>query len=190
METVKPPTSAFKNVEILEIKSVARGDRVCVDTIAKLKNKEGMLVGSRSNFLFLIYNESRASKFTSARPFRVNAGAVHSYTLSADGTTKYLSELEAGSEIWVFTPQGWGKTTTVGRAKTETRPMLLITAKSGKEIGSVIVQDAETVNLVLAGGGRVKVTELKKGQRVIACVTRPIGRHFGNDVSGEFILEK
>ena len=31
------------------------------------------------------------SILSSARPFRVNAGPVHSYVLMADGSTKYLS---------------------------------------------------------------------------------------------------
>lgn len=33
------------------------------------------------------------------RPFRVNAGPVHSYALLADGSTKYLSELAAGDQV-------------------------------------------------------------------------------------------
>lgn len=33
------------------------------------------------------------------RPFRINAGPVHSYTLLADGSTKYLAELEAGDQV-------------------------------------------------------------------------------------------
>ena len=60
-----------------------------------------MLIGSRSNFLFLVHNESVGSSFTSPRPFRVNAGAVHCYTLGTDGTTKYLSEVETGTEVLV-----------------------------------------------------------------------------------------
>ena len=48
--------------------------------------------------MFLVHNESVGSSFTSPRPFRVNAGAVHCYTLSPDGNTKYLSELETGKK--------------------------------------------------------------------------------------------
>ncbi|CAM9935578.1 unnamed protein product, partial [Sphacelaria rigidula] len=33
------------------------------------------------------------------RPFRVNAGPVHSYALLADGSTKYLAELTAGDQV-------------------------------------------------------------------------------------------
>ena len=83
----------LKPAKILEIKEVGNGERVCVDTASILGRGEGMLIGSRSNFLFLVHNESVGSSFTSPRPFRVNAGAVHCYTLSPDGTTNYLSEL-------------------------------------------------------------------------------------------------
>ena len=65
-----------------------------------------MLIGNRANFLFLVHNESVGSSFTSPRPFRVNAGAVHCYTLSPDGTTKYLSELETGVEVLVLDIKG------------------------------------------------------------------------------------
>jgi len=52
-----------------------------------------MEIGSRANFLFVVHNDSVGSSFTSPRPFRVNAGAIHCYTLAPDCTTKYLSEL-------------------------------------------------------------------------------------------------
>ena len=80
----------MKAAKIIDIKEVGDGERVCVDTASMLHKGEGMLIGSRSNFLFLVHNESVGSSFTSPRPFRVNAGAVHCYTLSPDGTTNYL----------------------------------------------------------------------------------------------------
>lgn len=83
----------LQTAKIIDIKGVGDGERVCVDTASILHKGEGMLIGSRANFLFLVHNESVGSSFTSPRPFRVNAGAVHCYTLSPDGTTKYLSEL-------------------------------------------------------------------------------------------------
>ena len=89
----------MKPAKITEIKEVGDGERVCVDTASILHKGEGMLIGSRSNFLFLVHNESVGSSFTSPRPFRVNAGAVHCYTLSPDGTTNYLSEVETGAEV-------------------------------------------------------------------------------------------
>ena len=92
----------MKPAKIIEIKEVGDGERVCVDTASMLHKGEGMLIGSRSNFLFLVHNESVGSSFTSPRPFRVNAGAVHCYTLSPDGTTNYLSEVETGSEVLIL----------------------------------------------------------------------------------------
>jgi 3-dehydroquinate synthase II len=107
----------LKKGKIIEIKEVGDGERVCVDTASMLHKGEGMLIGSRSNFLFLVHNESVGSSFTSPRPFRVNAGAVHCYTLSPDGTTSYLSEVETGSEVLIINSKGKARRATVGRSK-------------------------------------------------------------------------
>ena len=109
----------MKPAKITEIKEVGDGERVCVDTASILHKGEGMLIGSRSNFLFLVHNESVGSSFTSPRPFRVNAGAVHCYTLSPDGTTNYLSEVETGSEVLILNSKGKARRATVGRSKIE-----------------------------------------------------------------------
>jgi len=105
----------LKPAKIIEIKEVGEGERVCVDTASMLHRGEGLLIGNRSNFLFLVHNESVGSSFTSPRPFRVNAGAVHCYTLSPDGTTHYLSEVETGTEVLVLDTKGKAMRTTVGR---------------------------------------------------------------------------
>ncbi|MFB5607567.1 MAG: 3-dehydroquinate synthase II [Candidatus Nitrosomaritimum yanchengensis] len=124
----------LKKGKIIEIKEVGDGERVCVDTASMLHKGEGMLIGSRSNFLFLVHNESVGSSFTSPRPFRVNAGAVHCYTLSPDGTTSYLSEVETGSEVLIINSKGKARRATVGRSKIERRPMLMIKASVDGEI--------------------------------------------------------
>jgi len=56
-------TSSFemKPAKIIEIKEVGDGERVCVDTASMLHRGEGMLIGNRSNFLFLVHNESLES---------------------------------------------------------------------------------------------------------------------------------
>src|SRR5256712_11439786 len=123
----------LRSAKILEIKEVGNGERVCVDTASMLARGEGMLVGSKSNFLFLVHNESVGSSFTSPRPFRVNAGSVHCYTMSPDGTTRYLSELETGSEVLVVDAHGKARRATVGRSKIESRPMLMIKAQVRSE---------------------------------------------------------
>lgn len=180
----------LKPAKIIEIKEVGDGERVCVDTASILHSGEGMLIGSRSNFLFLVHNESVGSSFTSPRPFRVNAGAVHCYTLSPDGTTNYLSEIETGSEVLIINTKGKARRATVGRSKIERRPMLMIKASSLGEIGGIIAQDAETIRFVKPNGELVSVTHLKKGDTVMVHAKIAAGRHFGMEVSDEYILEK
>ena len=180
----------MKPAKIIEIKEVGDGERVCVDTASMLHKGEGMLIGSRSNFLFLVHNESVGSSFTSPRPFRVNAGAVHCYTLSPDGTTNYLSEVETGSEVLILNSKGSARRATVGRSKIERRPMLMIKASAGEEIGGIIAQDAETIRFVKPNGQLISVTHLKKGDTVMVHAKSATGRHFGMEVSDEYILEK
>ena len=180
----------LSSAKIIDIQEVGDGERVCVDTASMLNRGEGMLIGSRANFLFLVHNESVGSSFTSPRPFRVNAGAVHCYTLAPDGTTKYLSELETGVEILVLDSKGNARRAAIGRCKIEKRPMLMIKAKVGDEIGGIIAQDAETIRFVKPNGQLVSVTHLKKGDSVIVHSKAATGRHFGMEVSDEYILEK
>jgi len=180
----------LKKGKIIEIKEVGDGERVCVDTASMLHRGEGMLIGSRSNFLFLVHNESVGSSFTSPRPFRVNAGAVHCYTLSPDGTTNYLSEVETGSEVLIINSKGKARRATVGRSKIERRPMLMIKASVNGEIGGIIAQDAETIRFVKPNGQLVSVTHLRKGDTVMVYSKAATGRHFGMEVDDEYILEK
>lgn len=180
----------LKAAKVIEIKEVGEGERVCVDTASMLHKGEGMLIGSRSNFLFLVHNESVGSSFTSPRPFRVNAGAVHCYTLTPDGTTRYLSEVETGTEVLIMDSKGNARRATVGRSKIERRPMLMIKAQADGEIGGIIAQDAETIRFVKPNGHLVSVTHLKKGDTVLVHAHYATGRHFGMEVSDEYILEK
>ena len=180
----------LSSAKIIDIQEVGDGERVCIDTASMLNRGEGMLIGNRANFLFLVHNESVGSSFTSPRPFRVNAGAVHCYTLSPDGTTKYLSELETGVEVLVFDSKGKARRVTIGRCKIEKRPMLMIKAKVGEEVGGIIAQDAETIRFVKSNGRLVSVTHLKKGDSILVHSKAATGRHFGMEVSDEYILEK
>lgn len=181
---------ALRAATITEVAEAGDGERVCVDTSSMLGRGEGMLVGSRSNFYFLVHSESIASSFTAARPFRVNAGAVHAYTPGPDGRTRYLSEVEGGTELLAVDHRGAARRATVGRAKVERRPMLMVKASAGGEVGGIIIQDAETVRLVRPGGEAVPVTALKAGDRVLVHSRPAAGRHFGTEVAGEYILEK
>lgn len=168
-------------VKITKIEPVGMGDRVCVDTCSIFNMGEGMLVGSQSNALFLVHSETIESPYVAARPFRVNAGPVHAYTRIPDGTTKYLSELRAGSEILAVDWKGNTRSLIVGRIKIEKRPLLLVEADAnGKKI-KTLLQNAETIRLVDKNGKAVSVAELKVGDEVLAFIEGK-GRHFGISV--------
>ncbi len=177
------------SVEVTEVKDVGMGDRACIDTISILSIGEGMLVGSKASFLFLIHSESLGSSFTEPRPFRVNAGAIHSYVLTPTGGTKYLSEIKAGDRVLIINMQGSARPATVGRVKIERRPMRLIRAEANGEEGTVVLQNAETIRLIGPDGKPVPVTEVKPGDKVLAYISREKARHFGVAID-EFIVEK
>jgi 3-dehydroquinate synthase II len=188
---INKKTFEIKSAVIKEIIDVGMGERVCIDTVSMLDKGEGMLVGNRSNFMFLVHNESIGSSFTSPRPFRVNAGAVHCYTLIPDGTTNYLSELESGSQVFIVNEKGVARVVVVGRAKIESRPLKLFKANINEdEYGSIIVQNAETIRFLRKDGSILPVTHAKVGDSVLVFSRPPTGRHFGMEVSNEYILEK
>jgi 3-dehydroquinate synthase II len=174
---------------IIEVRDVGTGERVCVDTASMMRMGEGMLVGSRSNFMLLVHNESVGSSFTSPRPFRVNAGAVYCYTIVPGGGTRYLSEIESGSEVWIVNKEGFARSAVVGRSKIETRPLRLIRAEIHGEEGTVILQNAETIRLISKNGKLLSVTEVNVGDEVLGYAKQASGRHFGMEVN-EFIVEK
>ena len=175
--------------EIIEIKEVGIGERACVDTASMLNQGEGLLVGNQANFMFLMHNESAGSGFTSPRPFRVNAGAVQCYTLLPDNRTKYLSELESGTDVMIVSHEGVVRTSIVGRLKIESRPLFLVRAKSDDKIGGVLIQNAETIAFVKDNGRPISTTSLKVGDKILVKTESNKGRHFGMEVE-EYILEK
>jgi 3-dehydroquinate synthase II len=156
------------------------GDRVIVDTTSLLDPEEGLLVGSAAAFLFHVASEAVGSKFSRPRPFRVNAGAAHSYVLMADGSTRYLSELGAGDAVLITKPGTNVRSARVGRVKIERRPMVVVTAADHGTPRTVFLQEAETVRLSSATGA-VATTEATRGLRVHA-VRLPAARHLGRAI--------
>ncbi|MBB5959174.1 3-amino-4-hydroxybenzoic acid synthase [Saccharothrix tamanrassetensis] len=164
------------------------GDRVCVDTCSHFREDEGILVGSYSSGFILCCSETHPLPYMPTRPFRVNAGALHSYVLGPDNRTNYLSELRSGGTVLAVDSEGRTRTLTVGRAKLESRPILTITAHSpeGVEV-SLTVQDDWHVR-VLGPGGKVRnVTELQRGDELLGYVATE-QRHVGIPI-GEFCKE-
>ena len=179
---------SLQTAEIVEVRPVGMGDRVCVDTCTSMGMGQGMLVGNSSSALFLIHSESISNPYVSPRPFRVNAGPVHSYTRIPGGKTRYLSELSAGDPVLIVDFKGNTSTGIVGRLKIEKRPLMLIKAVfDGQEIAS-IVQNAETIRLTDPEGKAVSVVSLVPGDKVLVAMEEG-GRHFGIKIE-ESITEK
>ena len=172
--------------EVTKIMVLTNGDRACIDTCSLMSIGQGMLVGNSSNFLFLVNSESVESEYCDTRPFRVNAGAIHSYVLLPNNKTKYLSELLSGDEVLVVDNEGNTKNTIVGRNKIEERPLILVEAKVNGKSSGVVLQNAETIRLVQEGGKVISVCELKKGDNVLVRVDG-VGRHFGQAIKEKII---
>jgi 3-dehydroquinate synthase II len=178
---------ALVKARVTKVKQVGMGDRVCVDTASLMVPGEGMLIGSQSNGLFLVHSESEESPYVAARPFRVNAGAVHAY-IRVGEKTRYLSELSAGDNVLIINSGGETRPAVVGRVKIERRPLMLVEAEvEGAKI-KTLLQNAETIKLVSVDGSPVPVTSLKEGDEVLVYF-EATARHFGIKIE-ETIIEK
>jgi 3-dehydroquinate synthase II len=175
--------------KVTRVVDVGNGERVCIDTASQLGVGEGMLVGSRASFFFLVHSETIPSEYIPTREFRVNAGAIHSYVLGEDGKTRYLSEVKSADKVRTVRSDGSSRQVVVGRAKIERRPLMMIEAVTDGEAGTVMLQKAETIRLVRPDGTPVSVTDIKVGDEVLVHVTKNKARHFGGEVD-EFILER
>ncbi|QGZ50976.1 3-dehydroquinate synthase II family protein [Streptomyces sp. QHH-9511] len=168
---------------------IGMGERACVDTVTHFRQDEGILVGSHSKGMILCVSETHPLPYMPTRPFRVNAGAIHSYTLSQNSRTHYLSELKAGSKVLAVDVKGQTRLVAVGRVKIESRPLLSVDA---------VAPDGTTVNLILQDDWHVRVlgpggvvhnsTELKPGDVVLGYLPTA-DRHVGYPIE-EFCLEK
>ncbi|MBE6528143.1 MAG: 3-dehydroquinate synthase [Thermoplasmata archaeon] len=177
----------LREVTVTSVKAVEMGDRVCIDTCSMMVPGEGMLIGSYSNCLFLIQSESEENGYVASRPFRVNAGAVHSYMEVPGGGTRYLSEIASGDSVLICDREGNTRVASVGRCKVEKRPLLMVAATDGKREYTVMLQNAETIKMVTSDGAK-SVTKIAPGDKVLAKVDTG-GRHFGMAVE-ETIAEK
>jgi 3-amino-4-hydroxybenzoic acid synthase len=170
------------------VEHVGLGDRVCVDTCSHFAEDEGILVGSYSSGFVLCCSETHPLPYMPTRPFRVNAGALHSYVLGLDNRTNYLSELRSGSAVLAVGADGRTRRVVVGRAKLESRPLLTITAhaEDGQPV-SLTVQDDWHVRVLGPGGKVLNVTELQAGDELLGYLATD-QRHVGLPI-GEFCRE-
>ena len=179
---VSQKEESLQEATITKVLPVGLGHRVCVDTISILKTGQGMLCGNSSSFTFLVHAETEHNEYVAARPFRINAGAVHAYARLPHDKTCYLEELAAGREVLIVDHSGQTYVATVGRVKIEVRPMLLIEgtceSEHGLKTGAVFLQNAETIRLTSPEGLPISVVNLKPGDHVLCRIDEP-GRHFG-----------
>jgi 3-dehydroquinate synthase II len=174
--------------DITEVRHAGLGHRVCIDSLSMLQRGQGLLVGNSSAFTFLVHAETEHNEYVAARPFRINAGAVHAYVIMPGDRTRYLEELRAGDEALIVSAEGESRLATIGRVKVEARPMLLIEAEAQGQRGAIFLQNAETIRLVTPQGAPVSVVDLKQGDQVLCRLDRA-GRHFGMRIS-EDITER
>ena len=172
-ETAAVDSLQLAPLSVESVEQAGLGDRYCLDFLSSFSQGEGILVGSSARTLFLVHSETIPSTFVPTRPFRVNAGAPHTYVMMGDGTTKYIAELEAGDSILGVSTSGETRKIVLGRVKIEQRPMVKITGRKinilqqNDNTSHVFMQQAETVRLVSEHLHAVAVTELQPGQRIL-----------------------
>nr|WSZ99632.1 3-dehydroquinate synthase II [Streptomyces sp. NBC_00857] len=182
------PQLELSTLTVESIRHVGLGDRVCVDTCSHFEEDEGILVGSYSSGFVLCCSETHPLPYMPTRPFRVNAGALHSYTLGPDNRTSYLSEVGSGSALLAVGADGRTRRVVVGRAKLESRPLLEIRthAEDGRLV-SLTVQDDWHVRVLGPGGKVLNVTDLRPGDELLGYLATD-KRHVGLPI-GEFCKE-
>ena len=171
-------TYQLQHACIQSITPISLGDRVCIDTLTLCGLGQGMLIGNSASFFFLVHAETEYNEYVASRPFRINAGSVHSYAMLPNDITCYLSELRPGVPILLCDYTGKCSSTTAGRIKIEKRPMLMIIAECNGVQGTIFLQNAETVALVDIEGKARSVSTLSPGDMVLVHLDRA-GRHFG-----------
>lgn len=183
-----PSKIELHSLTVTDVRHIGMGMRSCIDTTDLMTQDEGMLIGSTSQGGIFVCSETHYLPYMNLRPFRVNAGAIHSYVWMPNNTAEYLTDLSAGSQVLCVNTQGEIRTLSVGRVKTEVRPLLLIKGEAcGKEI-NVIVQDDWHIRIMGADGKPKNASLIKPGDQLLAYVSEP-GRHVGIKVN-ETILEK
>lgn len=176
-------------LEVTATAHIGMGERACVDTCTYFRQDEGILVGSHSKGMMLCVSETHPLPYMPTRPFRVNAGAIHSYTLAGHGRTRYLSELRSGGKVLAVDIKGRTRMVSVGRVKIESRPLISIdaVAPNGQSV-NLILQDDWHVRVLGPGGTVLNSTELRPGDRVLGYLPTA-DRHVGYPID-EFCIEQ
>ncbi|MFC7080667.1 3-dehydroquinate synthase II [Halorussus caseinilyticus] len=161
---------AVEPLEITRVEQVGVGERSCVDVTSLFSKDEGMVVGSTGDGGLFVCSEAHSPPNMSPRPFRVNAGSVHAYVNVADDEIEYLTELSTGDEVLCVDKDGNTRPASIGRKKTETRPLLLVEATAGDRTVEAVLQDHCHVRLMGSDGEPLNVTEASVGDEVLGHV--------------------
>ncbi|MCW2276756.1 3-dehydroquinate synthase II [Heliophilum fasciatum] len=193
LATVRQESIELVPLCVEAVRHIGMGLRACVDTTGIMTTDEGMLIGSTSNGGIFVCSETHYLPYMNLRPFRVNAGAVHSYVWMPGDAAEYLTDLKAGSQVLCVNTQGQVRTLTVGRVKIEVRPLLLIQGTARNSAGidipiNVIVQDDWHIRIMGADGKPLNATTIQPGTELLSYISIP-GRHVGIKVD-ETILER
>ncbi|MBO0676488.1 3-dehydroquinate synthase II family protein [Mycolicibacterium sp. S2-37] len=185
----RPGHLELVELTVSSVEHIGMGERACIDTCSLLERDEGCLIGSFATGMFLSCSETHPLPYMPTRPFRWNAGAVHSYVLTPDNRTRYVSELRAGQPILAVRTDGSVREVRIGRVKIERRPLISInaTTPSGATI-NVIAQDDWHVRLLGPGMTVNNVTELRPGDTLLGYVPTA-SRHVGLPIT-EFCDER
>lgn len=170
-------------LEVIRSEPVGMGYRGCIDTTHLFDDDEGMVIGSTSSGGILVCAEVHYLPYMNLRPFRVNAGAVHSYVFGTD-TTAYITDLAVGERCYAVNPSGRFREAMVGRIKVELRPLRLIEARHGDVTVNTFLQDDWHVRVMSAEGKPLNLTDVVPGTKLLGRVTEP-GRHVGIKVDEE-----
>lgn len=174
--------------KVIEVQHIGMGYRACIDTTNILQKNEGMIIGSTSNGGLLVSSETHFLPYMELRPFRVNAGAVHSYVWAPDGLTNYLTELKAGSKVLCIDTEGNTREVSVGRIKIEMRPLLKIEVAFNEIHINTIVQDDWHIRIFGENGEPRNASTIQVGDLLLAYLCHG-GRHVGVKIS-ESLEEK
>ncbi|HHU32879.1 MAG TPA: 3-dehydroquinate synthase, partial [Clostridia bacterium] len=96
----------LETLTVEEIRHIGMGLRACVDTTGIMTQDEGMLIGSTSTGGIFVCSETHYLPYMNLRPFRVNAGAVHSYIWMPNDKAEYLTDLKVGSKVLCVNTEG------------------------------------------------------------------------------------
>ncbi|MFV2050533.1 3-dehydroquinate synthase II [Metabacillus litoralis] len=182
------PNLELHPMVVTDVVHAGMGVRACIDTTGIMTQDEGMIIGSTSGGGVFVCSETHYLPYMNLRPFRVNAGAVHSYVWQPEDAAEYLSDLKAGDKVLCVNTKGETRVLTVGRIKTEVRPMLLIKGKVGERELNVVVQDDWHIRIMSADGKPRNASTIKPGDELLSYICEP-GRHVGVKVS-ETIIER